>query len=137
VFSLINLPGKSIALNFRKVIPSGRLTTNFVGPFTTSATEPVLLSTFQTLFIVHPRLRFVLASTIERCLSSVSNTKVSLDLKALHDGEVQSSARSEISEKNQEIEKLTLDVDRKSTTIWLWINWVQHLRLCLIQPGGR
>jgi S1-C subfamily serine protease len=24
----------------------------------------------------------------------------------------------------------------KSTTMWLWINWVQHLLLCLIQPGG-
>jgi hypothetical protein len=33
--------------------------------------------------------------------------------------------------------KFMLDIDRKSTTIWLWIDWVQHLRLCLIQPGGR
>ena len=35
------------------------------------------------------------------------------------------------------IARFTFDVARKSTTIWLWIIWVQHLRLCLIQPGGR
>ena len=33
--------------------------------------------------------------------------------------------------------KFTLDINRKSTTIRLWIHWVQHLRLCLIQPGER
>jgi hypothetical protein len=33
--------------------------------------------------------------------------------------------------------KLAFDINRKYTTIWLWIYWVQHLRLCLIQPGGR
>ena len=32
--------------------------------------------------------------------------------------------------------KVALDFLRQSTTIWLWINWVQHLLLCLIQPGG-
>ena len=30
-----------------------------------------------------------------------------------------------------------LDIQAKSTTMWLWIAWVQHLRLCLIQLGGR
>jgi hypothetical protein len=31
----------------------------------------------------------------------------------------------------------TLDINRKSTTIRLWINWGRHLRLCLIPPVGR
>jgi hypothetical protein len=35
------------------------------------------------------------------------------------------------------ITKFRLDIDRKSTTIWLWIGWVLHLRLCLIPPAGR
>ena len=35
------------------------------------------------------------------------------------------------------IAKFRLDTDRISTTIWLWIGWVQHLRLCLIPPVGR
>jgi hypothetical protein len=35
------------------------------------------------------------------------------------------------------IAKFTLDNDRKSTTIGLWIVWVQHLLLYLIQPVGR
>jgi hypothetical protein len=39
--------------------------------------------------------------------------------------------------RNSEIAKFTLDIDIQSTTIWLWIAWTQHLRLCLIQPGGR
>jgi hypothetical protein len=33
--------------------------------------------------------------------------------------------------------KITLDIARQSTTIWLWIDWVQHLLLYLIQPAGR
>ena len=37
----------------------------------------------------------------------------------------------------QESQNSALDIARKSTTIWLWIDWIQHLRLCLIQPGGR
>jgi hypothetical protein len=44
---------------------------------------------------------------------------------------------SEIREQKSGIAKFTLDIDRKSTTLWLWINWVQHLRLCLIQPAGQ
>jgi hypothetical protein len=33
--------------------------------------------------------------------------------------------------------KIMLDTGRKSTTIWLWIGWIQHLRLCPIPPAGR
>jgi hypothetical protein len=33
--------------------------------------------------------------------------------------------------------KFLVDICGQSTTIWLWIVWVQHLRLCLIQPGGQ
>jgi len=33
--------------------------------------------------------------------------------------------------------RIPIDIQENSTTIWLWIGWVQHLRLCLIQPGGR
>lgn len=33
--------------------------------------------------------------------------------------------------------KFALDIHEQSTTLWLWINWVQHLRLCPIPPGGR
>ena len=25
---------------------------------------------------------------------------------------------------------------KPSTTVWLWIDWVQHLLRCPIQPGG-
>jgi hypothetical protein len=39
--------------------------------------------------------------------------------------------------RNREFRKSTLDIATKSTTIWLWIDWIQHLRLCRIQPGGR
>jgi hypothetical protein len=35
------------------------------------------------------------------------------------------------------IAQFTLDTDRKSTTIRLWIGWVLPLRLCLIPPAGR
>jgi hypothetical protein len=44
--------------------------------------------------------------------------------------------RSKIREQKSGIAKFTLDIDRQSTTIRLWINWVQHSLLCLIQPGG-
>jgi len=36
-----------------------------------------------------------------------------------------------------EFARIPIDIQPESTTIWLWIDWVQHLRLCLIQPGGR
>jgi hypothetical protein len=39
--------------------------------------------------------------------------------------------------KKSGIAKFILDTDRTSTTIWLWIGWVQHLRLCLIPPVGQ
>src|ERR1700730_16532051 len=39
--------------------------------------------------------------------------------------------------RNHESQNSHLTLTRQSTTIWLWIIWVQHLRLCLIQPGGR
>jgi hypothetical protein len=52
-------------------------------------------------------------------------------------GEVQISAGVRFRGQRPGIAKFTLDIDRKSTTIWLWIDWVQHLRLWLIQPGGR
>ena len=38
---------------------------------------------------------------------------------------------------NQGSQKFILDTAEISTTIWLWICWIQHLRLCLIQPAGR
>jgi hypothetical protein len=43
---------------------------------------------------------------------------------------------SQIKEQKSGIAKSAVDIDRQSTTIRLWINWIQHLRLCLIQPGG-
>jgi hypothetical protein len=48
---------------------------------------------------------------------------------------IRTSTRSEKQGQQSGIAKFTVDIDRQSTTIWLWINWVQHLRLCLIQPG--
>jgi DNA-binding transcriptional ArsR family regulator len=33
--------------------------------------------------------------------------------------------------------KISIDIRRQPTTIWLWIDWVQHLRRCLIQPAGQ
>src|ERR1043166_3415709 len=39
--------------------------------------------------------------------------------------------------KRSGIAKFTFDIDKKSTTIWLWIVSVQHLRLCPIPLGGR
>jgi hypothetical protein len=51
-------------------------------------------------------------------------------------GKFKLAQESEIGEQKSGIAKFTLDIDKQSTTIWLWINWVQHLRLCLIQPGG-
>jgi hypothetical protein len=33
--------------------------------------------------------------------------------------------------------RIPIDIQGKSTTMWLWIAWIQHLRLCLIQLGGR
>src|SRR4051812_1377519 len=33
--------------------------------------------------------------------------------------------------------RLPVDIQPKSTTIWLWIGWVQRLRLCRTRPGGR
>ena len=54
-------------------------------------------------------------------------------VSTLSTGRIQkSSAKS-----NQESQKFLLDIAPLSTTIWLWIDWIQHLRLCLIQPGGR
>ena len=44
---------------------------------------------------------------------------------------------SEIRERKYGLAKIPIDIQWKSTTIWLWMAWVQHLRLCLIQPGGR
>ena len=38
--------------------------------------------------------------------------------------------------RNQESQNSPLTLMDKSTTIWLWIDWVQHLLLCLIHPGG-
>jgi hypothetical protein len=35
------------------------------------------------------------------------------------------------------IAKFAFDIGRKSTTIWLWIVWVQHSQLWLIQRVGR
>jgi hypothetical protein len=43
----------------------------------------------------------------------------------------------EIKKQKSEVAKLILDTFGKSTTIWLWIDWVQHLRLCPIPPGER
>ncbi len=43
----------------------------------------------------------------------------------------------ETREQQTGIAKFMLDIDRRITTIWLWIDWVQHLRLCLIPPVGR
>jgi hypothetical protein len=42
-----------------------------------------------------------------------------------------------ILERNQESQNSHLTLARQSTTIGLWIIWVQHLRLCLIQPAGQ
>ena len=44
---------------------------------------------------------------------------------------------SEITRQKSRIAKFALDIVEQSTTIWLWINWVRPLRLCLIRPGGR
>ena len=38
---------------------------------------------------------------------------------------------------HSESAKIAVDIQPKSTTIWLWIAWIQRLRLCLIEPGGR
>src|ERR1700724_3283814 len=53
--------------------------------------------------------------------------------------EYQSAQVSGVRDSGQKsrIAKFTVDIDGKSTTIRLWINWIQHLRLYLIQPGGR
>jgi hypothetical protein len=34
------------------------------------------------------------------------------------------------------VQKLALDIAQQSTTLWLWIRWVQPSPLCLTPPGG-
>ena len=48
-----------------------------------------------------------------------------------------SSSGSWIRVQKSGIAKFALDMNGKSTTIWLWIVWAQHSRLCLIQPAAR
>ena len=78
----------------------------------------------------HPRI-------MVRRVTSVALIGGRLALRRRFQGSENSDQRAGIREQKSGIARFTLDMYRKSTTIWLWIDWAQHSRLCLIRPGGR